>query len=396
MTALQRRLRKTLTELRAAGTHKTLRHLTGPTGPVTRIEGLGEVLVFCSNNYLGLANHPAVVEAGMEGLRRYGAGTASVRFICGTFECHRELEHRLAQFLGTEAALTYVSCWNANEGLLPSLLQEGDAIVSDELNHASIIDAGRLSRPATRRVFPHGDVAALETVLGELDAAPVRLVVTDGVFSMEGDLAPLPELVAACRRHAATLVVDDSHGVGVLGAHGRGTPEHFHLPGHGPDGVDILTGTLGKALGGAAGGYVAGPAAVIDYLIQRSRPQLFSNALPPTVACSAAKALDILEHEPERVAQLHANTDRMRHGLRRLGYQVLDSPSAIVPIMIGASARAIRLSEQLLDRGIFVVGFGFPVVPEGAARLRVQLSAAHTDQHIDTALDAFEALRADA
>jgi glycine C-acetyltransferase len=393
MTQLSERLRNTLAELRASGTHKTLRHLTGPTGPVTTIEGLGEVLVFCSNNYLGLANHPAVVEAGVEGLRRYGAGTASVRFICGTFECHRELEHRLAHFLGTESALTFVSCWNANEGLLPSLTREGDAIVSDALNHASIIDAGRLSRPATRRVFPHGDVAALETILGELDAAPVKLVVTDGVFSMEGDVAPLPDLVAVCSRHAATLIVDDSHGVGVLGAHGRGTAEHFHLAGHGPDGVDILTGTLGKSLGGAAGGYVAGPAAVIDYLIQRSRPQLFSNALPPTVACSAAKALEILEHEPGRVTRLQANTHRMRLGLRRLGYQVLDSASAIVPVMVGDSAQAIRLSEQLLDRGIFIVGFGFPVVPEGAARLRIQMSAAHSDQHIDRVLDAFEALR---
>ena len=393
MTRLQDRLRTTLAELRASGTHKTLRHLTGPTGPVTTIEGLGEVLVFCSNNYLGLANHPEVVEAGIEGLRRYGAGTASVRFISGTFECHRDLEQRLAHFFGTESALTFVSCWNANEGLLPSLTREGDAIVSDQLNHASIIDAGRLSRPAARRVFPHGDVVALDRILDELDTAPVKLVVTDGVFSMEGDIAPLPDLVPVCHRHAATLIVDDSHGVGVLGAHGRGTAEHFHLAGDGRGGVDILTGTLGKALGGAAGGYVAGPAVVIDHLIQRSRPQLFSNALPPTVACSAAKALEILEQEPERVARLQTNTDRMRRGLRRLGYQVLDSASAIVPVMVGDSARAIRLSEQLLDRGIFIVGFGFPVVPEGAARLRIQMSAAHTDQHIDRALDAFEALR---
>ena len=230
MTHLSTRLRATLTELGASGTYKTLRHLTRPTGPVTTIEGLGEVLVFCSNNYLGLANHPAVVQAGIEGLQRYGAGTASVRFICGTFECHRELEHRLASFLGTESALTYVSGWNANEGLLPSLTQEGDAIVSDALNHASIIDAARLSRPATRRVFPHSDVAALDAILADLHTAPVTLVVTDGVFSMEGDLAPLPELVAVCRRHDATLIVDDAHGVGVLGASGRGTAEHFGLP----------------------------------------------------------------------------------------------------------------------------------------------------------------------
>ena len=263
------------------------------------------------------------------------------------------------------AALTYVSCWNANEGLLPSLVQDGDVIVSDALNHASLIDAGRLSRQATRTVYPHSDMAALETILADGRDGSVTIVVTDGVFSMEGDLARLPDMVDLCRRYGATLVVDDSHGVGVLGVHGRGTHEHFRLPGTGPDGVDILTGTLGKALGGAAGGYVAGPQPVIDYLIQRSRPQLFSNALPPTVACSASKALEILEREPDRVARLHANADRMRRGL----------------------------SERLLGMGIFVIGFGFPVVPEGRARLRVQMSAEHTDAHIVAALDAFRKLR---
>jgi glycine C-acetyltransferase len=391
---LSTRLRETLAELRDAGTYKELRHLTAPMGPATTIDGLGEVVVFCSNNYLGLANHPEVVQAGIDGLERYGAGTASVRFICGTFECHRALEQRIARFLGTEAALTYVSCWNANEGLLPALAQEGDALVSDALNHASIIDAGRLSRQATRTVFPHSDMAALETTLGEVRDAAVTLVVTDGVFSMEGDVAKLPEMTALCRRFGATLVVDDSHGVGVLGAHGRGTPEHFGLPARGPDGVDILTGTLGKALGGAAGGYVAGPQAVIDYLIQRSRPQLFSNALPPTVASSAAKALEILEREPDRVARLHANVQTMREGLAGLGYEVLPSPTAILPIIVGETAEAIRLSTRLLELGVFVTGFGFPVVPEGTARLRVQMSAAHTDAHIETALDAFQQLRA--
>jgi glycine C-acetyltransferase len=394
MTELATRLRGTLDELRQAGTYKRLRHLTAPMGPMTTIDGLGEVVVFCSNNYLGLANHPEVVEAGVDGLHHFGAGTASVRFICGTFECHRALETRLATFLGTEAALTFVSCWNANEGLLPTLVQEGDALVSDELNHASIIDAGRLARQATRMVFPHSDMAALETTLAANDA-PVTLVVTDGVFSMEGDVARLPELVSQCRRYGATLVVDDSHGVGVLGTHGRGTHEHFGLSAHAPDGVDILTGTLGKALGGAAGGYVAGPRDVIDYLIQRSRPQLFSNALPPTVASSASKALEILEREPERVARLHGNARTMREGLTSLGYEVLASPTAILPIIVGATATAIRLSERLLELGVFVTGFGFPVVPEGTARLRVQMSAAHTDEHINRALDAFRQLRAD-
>jgi glycine C-acetyltransferase len=237
-------------------------------------------------------------------------------------------------------------------------------------------------------------MAALETTLGEVHDAAVTLVVTDGVFSMEGDVAKLPEMTALCRRFGAALVVDDSHGVGVLGAHGRGTPEHFGLPARGPDGVDILTGTLGKALGGAAGGYVAGPREIIDYLIQRSRPQLFSNALPPTVASSAAKALEVLEREPDRVARLHANVRTMREGLAGLGYEILPSPTAILPIIVGETAEAIRLSTRLLELGVFVTGFGFPVVPEGTARLRVQMSAAHTDAHIETALDAFRQLRA--
>ncbi len=393
MTILSQRFDATLAQLREAGTYKHLRHLTGPMGPVATIEGLGEVLVFCSNNYLGLADHPEVVQAGIDGLHRFGAGTGSVRFICGTMTCHRELEQRLARFLGAEAALTYVSCWNANEGLLSNLVQEGDVILSDELNHASIIDAARLARQATRKVYKHADRASLESVLNETAAASVKVVVTDGVFSMEGDIAPLPEMVAICRRSGATLVVDDSHAVGVLGAGGRGTHEHFGLPGRAPQGVDIFTGTLGKALGGAAGGYVAGPQNVIDYLVQRSRPQLFSNALPPTVATSAAKALEILEREPERVTRLQANVAAMRDGLRALGYEVLESPTAILPIIIGDTAEAIRLSARLLELGVFVIGFGFPVVPEGKARLRVQMSAAHTADHIERALAAFRRLR---
>lgn len=393
MSHLESRLTRTLADLRTKGTYKALHYLTSPMDPVVQIDGLGEVLVFCSNNYLGLANHPEVVQAGIDGLRRYGAGTASVRFICGSFECHRVLEQKIADFLGAEAALTYVSCWNANEGLLPSLVEKGDVILSDELNHASIIDASRLARQATRRVFAHSNMDALEAALADETTAPVKIVVTDGVFSMAGDLARLPQMVRLCRRFGATLVVDDSHGVGVLGAGGRGTHEHHELPGHGPNGIDILTGTLGKALGGGAGGYVAGPREVIDYLVQRSRPQLFSNALPPTVACSAAKALEILNREPQRVATLHANVDTMRRGLRSLGYDVLDSPSAIVPIMIGDTAEAIDLSRRLLEQGTFVTGFGYPVVPEGAARLRVQMSAAHTADQIEAALDSFGRLK---
>ncbi|MBS0210470.1 MAG: glycine C-acetyltransferase [Planctomycetes bacterium] len=391
---LSQRLNSTLASLRAAGTYKHLKYLASPMGPSVKIEGVGEVLVFCSNDYLGLASHPEVIEAGQEGLRRYGAGTASVRFICGTMECHRQLEDRIARFLGTEAALTFVSCWNANAGVIPTVVEAGDTILSDELNHASIIDAGRLApKQTTRLVYKHADLADLAAKLASVAAAPVKLVVTDGVFSMEGDVAPLDELVALCRRHGATLVVDDSHAVGVLGAYGRGTHEHFMLPGAAPEGVDIFTGTLGKALGGAAGGYVAGPRELIEYLIQRSRPQLFSNALPPSVASSALKAIEILEREPTRLARLRANVARMRGGLRSLGYDVLESPTAILPIIIGETAEAIRLSEQLLKRGVFVIGFGFPVVPERKARLRVQMSAAHTEAQIDRALEAFASLK---
>ena len=393
MTALATRMSKTLGELRAAGTYKKLKCLEAPMAPVTRMEGFGEVLVFCSNNYLGLADHPEVIAAGVEGLKKYGAGTASVRFICGTFAVHRELEERIASFLGTEAALSYVSCWTANEGLLTNLVQAGDAIFSDELNHASLIDAIRLSKQANRKVYKHNDLAMLDGHLTELKDAPVKVVVTDGVFSMEGDVAPLPELIKLCRKHGAELVVDDSHGCGVLGKHGRGVYEHFGLPGKVPEGVDIFTGTLGKALGGAAGGYVAGSKDLVDYLIQRSRTQLFSNALPATVAASASKAIEILQREPERVATLQKNVERMRSGLRSLGYEVLESPTAILPIIVGDTAKAIRLSERLLEKGIFVIGFGFPVVPEGTARLRVQMSAAHTSAQIDRALEAFGELK---
>ena len=389
MSELDDRTSRTLAELRAAGTYKVLRTVTAPMGATTLIDGIGEVLVFCSNNYLGLANHPEVIEAAHRGLRRYGAGTASVRFICGTFACHRELEEKTAAFFGAEAALSYTSCWNANEGLLPAIAAQDDAIVSDEMNHASIIDAGRLSR-ATRKVFGHSDLASLEARLAEAASAPVKIVVSDGVFSMEGDVAKLPELVAACKRHDAVLVVDDSHGTGVLGPHGRGAHEHFGVP-LGEDGIAILTSTYGKALGGGNGGFVAGSRDLIDYLVQRSRPHLFSNALAPPTACAAVKALEILE--PERVARLHANVTRMRGGLRELGFEVVDSPTGIIPIMIGDTAEAIRLSNRLLELGVFVVGFGFPVVPEGAARLRVQMSAAHTDAQIDRTLEAFATLR---
>jgi glycine C-acetyltransferase len=383
------RARDLLQSLADARQLKSFYYLTGSLGPTAKIEGRGEVIVLCSNNYLGLADHPEVVSAGIEGLKKYGAGTASVRFICGTLDCHRQIEETIARFVGTPAALTYVSCWNANEALFPTLVGLDDVILSDALNHASIIDSIRLvTKSIPREVYPHSDLADLEARLKAHAGKPCRWVVTDGVFSMEGDVARLPELVALCREHQAILVVDDSHGVGVLGKTGRGTPEHFGLHGQ----IDMLTGTLGKALGGAAGGYVAGSQNAIDVLTQRARPSLFSNALPATVACSARKAIEIVEREPQRVARLHANVARIRAGLTKLGFQLHDSPTAIIPIMIGDEAEAIAKSRRLMELGVMVIGFGFPVVPKGQARLRVQVSAALTDAHIERALAAFAKL----
>jgi glycine C-acetyltransferase len=382
-TTLDYRLAAELDALREAGTYKQFNTLCSPQGPLVEMEGRGEVLVLSSNNYLGLADRPEVVEAGIEGLRRYGAGTASVRFICGT---HLELERGLADLVGTEAALTYVSCWNANEAAIPSLTDESTVILSDELNHASIIDAVRLARPARKAVFKHSNMDDLRVQLQSLEAGQRALVLTDGVFSMEGDLAKLPEIVELVREYDATLVVDDSHGTGVMGDTGRGVAEHHGLIGE----IDVITSTLGKALGGAAGGFVAASEEVCDILAQRSRPQLFSNALPPTVACSALEAVRVLRREPELVTKLHESTAELRRRLRELGFAPLDGEAAIVPIIVGETAFAIRFSERLLDEGVFVTGFGFPVVPEGTARVRVQMSAAIEPEHVDRALAAFE------
>ncbi len=379
-----------LDALRAAGTYKAFNTLESPQGPVVRMAGRGDVVVLSSNDYLGLAAHPDVVRAGIDGLEAYGAGTASVRFICGTFAPHLELERALAVFSRTEAALTYVSCWNANEALIPTLTDAETVIVSDELNHASIIDAVRLARPERKLRYAHANMSELRDALRSCRRDQRKLVVTDGVFSMEGDLAPLPDIVELAYAYDAVVIVDDSHGVGVLGRTGRGTAEHFGLLGA----VDVVTGTLGKALGGAAGGYVASTAAVCDLLAQRSRPQLFSNALPPTVACSARAALRVLEAEPQLLVRLHENVRFFRDRLRALGYTPLDGEAAIIPIIVGETARAIELSRGLLERGVFVTGFGYPVVAEGTARIRVQLSAAHEHGQLERALDAFAALAA--
>ncbi|MDQ6827082.1 MAG: glycine C-acetyltransferase [Candidatus Eremiobacteraeota bacterium] len=382
----QERLQSDLEKLKSAGTYKRLRHLTSRMAAEVDMEEAGHVLVLSSNNYLGLSDRAEVIEAGIEGLKKYGAGTASVRFICGTFDIHRELEDRIAQFLRTEASLTYVSCWNANTGLFPTVAEEGSTIISDELNHASIIDGCRLATKSKRERYKHSDMADLETKLQAAKGSSPVFIVTDGVFSMEGSLAKLPHIVELAKRYNAVTVVDDSHGTGVTGKTGRGTIEHFGLESQ----VDIITGTLGKALGGAAGGFVAGSAVLIDTLIQKSRPQLFSNALPPTVACSSMAAIDYLDAHPELVATLRANTAYFRDELKGLGYEPLEGSSAIIPIIVGDTAFAISLSNKLLKRGVFVTGFGFPVVPEGAARIRVQMSAALTTEEMDRALCAFK------
>jgi len=386
--AFEEKLQSDLDALKKAGTYKHLRHLTTPMAPEVHMEEAGDVIVLSSNNYLGLADRPEVVEAGKEGLDKYGAGTASVRFICGTFDIHRVLERRIADFLGTEASLSYVSCWNANTGLFPTICDEGSAIVSDELNHASIIDGVRLATKARRERFKHSDMEQLEEKLKSVSGCFPIVIVSDGVFSMEGDLAKIPEIVALAKKYNAITVVDDSHGTGVMGKTGRGTIEHYGLTGE----VDIITGTLGKALGGAAGGFVAGSNALIDTLIQRSRPQLFSNALPATVACSALAAIDYLDAHPDLVNRLRENTQYFRRGLTRIGYKPLESESAIVPIIVGETAFAIALSDRLLKKGVFVTGFGYPVVPEGTARIRVQISAALTKEEMDRALEAFAAV----
>ena len=390
----------TLAELDATGQMKRLRLIDSPMDAEIRLRrpdgSFQDALCFCSNNYLGLANHPEVVEAGVEGLRTYGAGTASVRFICGTFTPHETLERTIADYMGTAASYTFVSCWTATEALFPTCCEAGDVIVSDELNHACIIDAMRLTpvikKGVHKAVYKHSDMESLRTKLESVRTNPDITgqvwVVTDGVFSMEGDIADLPALRALCDEFGAMLVVDDSHGHGVMGQTGRGTHEHYGMLGK----VDVFTGTLGKALGGGAGGFVAASDNLVELLVQRGRPTLFSNALPCTVACSANKAIEVLRREPERVERLRTNVASARAKIKAAGFDVLESPTAICPIIVGDTATAIRMSARLLELGVFVIGFGYPVVPEGAARLRIQMSAAHTPEHIDRLVDALKQL----
>jgi len=383
------RLQSELAQFRRDGVYKELLYLDSPQAPRVRMEGRGEVIVLSSNNYLGLCDTLEVVSAGKAALDRFGAGTASVRFICGTFTVHRKLEAACARLVGTPAALSFVSCWNANEAVPGCLLGEEDIILSDQFNHASIIDGLRLAKAITRcqtAVYKHADLTDLEEKLRAAKDRRTRMVITDGVFSMEGSIAPLPDLAALCRRHDAVLVVDDSHSTGVLGRTGRGTAEHFGMVGQ----VDIITSTLGKALGGAAGGFVAADEAVCDYLTQRARPQLFSNALPPTVAASALASIEYLEQHPERVDTLRQNSSYFREQLLAAGFKPLAGETPIIPVILGETAKAIEMSRQLLDEGLFVTGFGFPVVPQGQARIRCQISAAHTRDDLDEALAAMK------
>jgi len=382
-------LQDELTEFKKEGIYKRLNYLDSPQAARVQMEGRGEVVILSSNNYLGLCNVPEVVQAGKAALDRWGAGTASVRFICGTFTVHRDLEAALARFVGCESSLTYVSCWNANEGLCATVLSEPDLVVSDQLNHASIIDAIRLAKTITKcqtAVYKHSDLTDLEEKLRGATNARRKLIFTDGIFSMEGDIAKLPDLAALARKYDAVLAVDDSHATGVLGKHGRGTAEHYDMVGE----IDVITSTLGKALGGAAGGFTAGAFALTDYLTQRSRPQLFSNALPPTVAASALAAVRHVEQHPELVTRLHENARYFREQLLSLGFKPIPGETPIVPVILGETAKAIHMSELLLAEGVFVTGFGYPVVPQGHARVRCQLSAAHTRDDLDFALRAFK------
>jgi glycine C-acetyltransferase len=376
-------LQQELDQMTAAGTMKRELALKGPQGAAVEVEGFGEVIMLTSNNYLGLADHPAIVEAAEKAERDYGYGLASVRFICGTQTIHKKLEERISTFFGTEDTILYGSCWNANEGLFQTVAQEQDAIISDELNHASIIDGIRLSKAKKER-FRNRDLGDLRRALESTKDSRNRLIMTDGVFSMEGSLAPLPEMVDLAREHEAFLVVDESHGTGVLGSTGRGTAEELGVFGK----IDAYTSTLGKALGGSHGGFTTGPKVLVEYLRQKSRPYLFSNTLPPAVVMGSLAAFDLLEKDASFVTRLHENTRYFREQLTSKGVTVREGIHPIVPILIGDTAKAIAMSKKLLERGVYVSGFGFPVVPQGQARLRCQISAAHTREHLDRAIAA--------
>jgi glycine C-acetyltransferase len=373
-----------LQKIRDAGTYKPERVILSPQGVYVRVSDGQPVLNLCANNYLGLAQDPLVRQAAHEALDRWGYGLASVRFICGTQGAHKELERRLSEFLGTEDTILYSSCFDANGGLFETLLGPEDAIISDELNHASIIDGIRLCK-AQRFRYRNRDMADLETQLKEAATARFRMIATDGVFSMDGTLAPLASICDLADRYQALVMVDDSHAVGFMGPRGRGTHEHCGVL----DRVDILTGTLGKALGGASGGYTSGRREIVEYLRQRSRPYLFSNTLAPAIVGGTLKVLDLLNQSTELRDRLAANTRSFREGMTKLGYDVVAGEHPIVPIMLGDAALAGKMADSLLTKGVYVIGFSYPVVPHGKARIRTQISAAHSRADLDRALSAF-------
>src|ERR1700758_1572777 len=377
------RLRADLAGLKEQGLYKSERVLAGPQGGLVRT-GDRDVLNLCANNYLGLANHAAMREAAHRAIDRFGYGMASVRFICGTQSVHKQLEERLSKFLGTEDTILYSSCFDANGGLFETLLDEKDAIISDALNHASIIDGIRLCK-AQRYRYANSDMTELEQCLKEAQGARTRLIATDGVFSMDGFIAKLREICDLAERYDALVIVDDSHATGFMGPTGRGTPEHCGVAQR----IDIITSTLGKALGGGSGGFVAARREVIEWLRQRSRPYLFSNSIPPVVAAASLAVLDLLEHTPQLRAQLFDHTRFFRAGLAAAGFDLKPGEHPIIPVMLGDAALAARMADALLARGGYVIGFSYPVVPKGKARIRTQMSAAHTPEQIDRAVAAF-------
>ena len=381
--SLKQALETHLAEIRSQGLYKTERRLMGPQGSEIHVTQ-GQVLNLCANNYLGLANHPAIVQAAETGLETHGYGMASVRFICGTQDLHKRLEQAVSAFLGTDDTILYSSCFDANGGLFEVLLNESDAVISDALNHASLIDGIRLCK-AKRFRYAHSDMADLEARLKEAGGCRLRLIVTDGVFSMDGDLAKLDRLVELAERYDAAVVVDDSHATGVLGPQGRGTPAHFGVA----ERIEIVTSTLGKTLGGATGGFTSGKAEVIELLRQRSRPYLFSNSLPPPIVAGALCALDLVKQGDHLREQLRANAAYFRKEMSALGFRLVPGEHPIIPVMLGDAALATSMAEALLKEGIYAVGFSYPVVPQGQARIRAQMSAAHTTAQLQQAVAAF-------
>jgi glycine C-acetyltransferase len=382
--AFQQHLEKQLADIRSAGLYKNERIITTPQDSHIRVSTGAEVLNMCANNYLGLAEHPEVLRAAHDGLDKWGYGLASVRFICGTQQIHKQLEQKITDFLGTEDTILYTSCFDANGGLFETVLGAEDAIISDELNHASIIDGIRLCK-AQRFRYKNNDMADLEVQLKQAQSARYRMIATDGVFSMDGYIANLPAICDLADKYNALVMVDDSHAVGFMGKRGRGTHEHHGLM----DRIDILTGTLGKALGGASGGYTSGRKEIVEYLRQRSRPYLFSNTVAPSIVAASIRAIDLLSTSTELRDRLESNTRFFREGMTKAGFKILPGEHPIVPIMFGDASAAVRFAERMLEKGIYVIAFSYPVVPHGKARIRTQISAAHTREDLAWAIKRF-------